>query len=411
MQILSEAAHLEVPTTATIEAVERQWAYLGYDRQPPNFVIDLSGCRFIEVATLLYLLGRLRGRAQHHLPTTFRLPRALDISTHDTDADQDADRDAARSVRNILRTWKFPEAVRDVTGTAFRELVDKADHEFFGENKGSMSAIGNTLPADFYPIRSYVRGQVPFDKRLAKREADRWVTDSYVLRVLNRRLAITGVGRRVSTHIINEGVMNAIRHPRAELLLTACRWDKAGRHLTVVIYDDGESVLDTLAKAVRDGYEVRAETLPSLEHHYLIERSELAPASRNEQPLKPLRLTSSYALTPESDEYEVLAAAFMPGITRDPYRKSDDIDTHPDAVNEDAANARPGMGLAVLLNSALDVFGGQVALRTNYFFLNARKGRQPDGADYRFRILKYPPISGLFHGNLMTIRLPLGENA
>lgn len=421
---MNAEAVLVLPPSATVEALERAWMEQSDEKQPDALVLDMSECRFIEASSLAYILGRLRARAGHHLSTSFRLPRAATSTdqlvgsgggaahspvgplTADPGSNEPAtDLVRARRVRDTLRDYHFDRAVRRVTGEAFKRLVPHEDHEFFGEGLQS-NPPDETLPSDFFPFRVFDDKSTRLDRSLAQREADRWTEDPYVLRVLNRHLAAKDLGRRVATHIVNEAVMNAIRHPKASQIFTACRYDRAGRHLTILIYDDGDSVLNTLARAVRDGYKVRATTTPSLDRRYevAVEHVELGTAEVVHD--DEFELKSDHVLATDSTDAQILSAAFLPGITRDPDRDDGDTDTHPDAIDDNPDFAGPGMGLSVLLNSAADVFKGQVSLRSGNYFMNAKASRKKD-VDYRIKVRQYPRVAGLFDGNLLTIRLPL----
>ena len=63
------------------------------------------------------------------------------------------------------------------------------------------------------------------------------------------------------------------------------------------------------------------------------------------------------------------------------------------------------MGLYVLTNTVIDVFGGELSFRTGNLFLNVKDN--PKGRGYLAKIKRYgqwyPPISG----NMLTVRLPI----
>jgi anti-sigma regulatory factor (Ser/Thr protein kinase) len=365
----------------------------------------------MEPASLAYILGRVRGRSANGLATHFRLPRLdpEELSRLDAFPVSGGDvglrtKDRALIVRNVLRKYNFPQAVRDATGLAFNKLVDENDLGFFGET--SSGAPDETFSAEFIAFKVYASSGASFDRKLAVDEAERWV-EPYIVRVLNRHLKAKDVGRRVSTHIVNEGVMNAIRHPKAGILITACQFDKAGKHLTILVYDDGASVLDTLAKVVRDGYRVRSDSTPAKQRTYQVVDEILLPGAIKAVVRGELEIKSDHVLSTLSPDFEILAAAFLPGVTRTPFRSPGDVDSHKEAIDEDESLGKPGMGLSVLLNNAVDVFGGQVSLRSGYHFVNAKAGDRSQRTDYRIKVREYPRVSGLFHGNLLTIRLPL----
>ncbi len=66
------------------------------------------------------------------------------------------------------------------------------------------------------------------------------------------------------------------------------------------------------------------------------------------------------------------------------------------------------MGLHVLVNTVVDVFGGSLAFRTGSLFMNIRRAdRSDDEAKYRAKIARASDAVPPFLGNMLTIRLPI----
>jgi hypothetical protein len=84
---------------------------------------------------------------------------------------------------------------------------------------------------------------------------------------------------------------------------------------------------------------------------------------------------------------------------------------HSEVEEQQGGRALPGMGLFVLVDVVLSIFRGAVAFRTGRFFMNVRnpsgKERELHGAKYRVKIVRDPQQTPPFHGNMVTVRLPL----
>src|SRR6266498_2792970 len=124
------------PKIATAGELERAWdkefrACLG--RRPEQVRIDLSQCEFIDVAGLILLIAYLGRLYREKVALELRLPRD-------------------RRVRDFLRVWDFPTAIRDAVGCSFRSLVSHGDIQYFGESRavtsmfyaGSLATIEGT---------------------------------------------------------------------------------------------------------------------------------------------------------------------------------------------------------------------------------------------------------------------------
>ncbi len=123
--------------------------------------------------------------------------------------------------------------------------------------------------------------------------------------------------------------------------------------------------------------------------------------------------------TKTSDE-EILLASFFPGVSRDLNRQID-------LFNQNM----PGIGLSYLINTIVNILGGEIAVRTSYYFINigeADKGDKIKYIDQHFSNVKDKPkqkdifpnefyyaakIKKLsnkmpkFLGNMITVRIPI----
>src|SRR5262245_19785900 len=95
----SEVAQLRVDADGTIGSVETAvHEFFRHTSQEPSFLeLDLSSCEYIEVSSLIYFISFIKSRLNRGLYTYVRIP-------------------VSETVRDFLRIWEFPRAVRQATG-------------------------------------------------------------------------------------------------------------------------------------------------------------------------------------------------------------------------------------------------------------------------------------------------------
>lgn len=382
--------------------IDKSHNYLNRER----LVIDFSKCYFIEVAALLYILSLVKNRSEYNRETLFCLPQK-------------------KLVRDFFRVWRFPEALASVTNTPFRSLMySKKDLIYFGEsvdiNKLNYAGIitqdpngiiHRLLSSRFFSITGIevgneytdIKTQIRKGVRVALDESKRW-RESLIYFVLQQQLG--DPAEYVHSRVIYETITNAVRHPKAETVKTASvllqNKTKTGykAHLSIVVWDDGINMIDTLSGAVEKGVSIRYPNNIDINFQLILENAKGEIISKK---IKKSDFTPSL----DSSEVDYLAATIFPGISSDimghTHWKNPDLT---DGENNSLYN--PGMGLYVLVNAIVDIFGGQVAFRTKNYFMNIRKATVKN-AKYRIKIRKYDKNTNNFSGNLITIRLPLGN--
>jgi len=170
-------------------------------------------------------------------------------------------------------------------------------------------------------------------------------------------------------------------------------------HLTILFRDDGESAINTLETAIRQGKTIRSTNSPELRAGYEVTiENEHGSQEQNDY-------WSDF--TPDSTTREelILFSTLLPGVTRDVTGAGHVVD--PEVTRDQQILGMPGMGLFVLTSEAIDVFGGTVSIRTKHLFLTIQAAHRRDSVRYAVKIRRfgawYPP----FLGNMMTVRLPL----
>lgn len=376
--------------------------------------LNFSKSEFIEIATLVLLVATITARKRCGFDTIIKLP------------------DSKRT-RDFLRLWSFPETIRIVTGIGFRRIASKKEDDvYFGENNEGFEqnsyskayevndeGIRRLTSTRFFSLETYElarninvrvsdQDQGIIKKRnntkFVEQESGRW-NGELIRSVLNRQLQ--GPGGYVSSRIVFESMTNAVRHANACFIVAGSMKDEPGMAgksgaFTLVYWDDGDSMIDTLKSALIQGKPIKTMAFM------------LPPAVFKLQIIKDGALFSEESVssdfTPnktESDEKLLLATTF-PGITRDVTAKGH---ASPELKKNHPEYDAPGMGLHILLNTVVDVFGGSVAFRTKNHFMSIKKDNTASEARYLAKIRVFPTDSTTFVGNMLTIRLPIKRHA
>jgi len=377
------------PAAGHIGALDRGWPQKWPVVDVP-VVLDLTDCRFIELASLIYLSSRIAQHARRGGAISLRLPRE-------------------RKVRDFFRDWDFPHTLFDSSGLRFQEIVASNDRHYFGERRREIAKTDawswyadQSFPSHMFPIQTFFSRSTEYGRHLAAMQSERW-QGPYVLAVLDRYL--NGHGKRVATHIVFEAIMNAVRHPQATLIQFASHYTPPGRsgvgHLTLVVWDDGKGIVPTLRAATLAG-DLRTSPDAMLHRQFETRILRFDGTKSNET------VSSKDAPTTTTPNPLLLLSALFPGVTSLPGRQYGDA--HPDVGQDQPALKEPGMGLFVLLNTAVDVFGGEVAVRTSDLFMNIKRTDGTATTDnlppLQAKIAESSPNSN-FMGNMLTIRLPI----
>ena len=392
----------KLPTTATVAALEEALLQVSREMgaEPDRLDVDLTQCDYVEPAALVYFLSVLAARRGKRLETRLCLPRSKDV-------------------RDFLRVWNFPAAVRHVAGQSFSALVPPEDLQFFGENPtpATMKYAGRLLDEGverlvsdkFFALMTFLPEQIRSRTRLVVNESARW-EEKLVRSVLATHL--NGPDGYVASRIVFESMMNAVRHPRARHIVTTSKFDAPGEcqadskgHLTLIYWDDGTSMFTTLMEAIIAGKEVRSTTVPELSAGY-----QLTIVDENGVRQPPSLVNSDLVPNRSMPRPVVLLSTLFPGVTCDVTGTGHEV--HEELRRARPEYALPGMGLAALVNAVVDVFSGNLAVRTLDFFMSVKKAYKKDkGAKYRAKIALFDPKIGNFLGNMLTIRLPLRDKA
>ncbi|MFS4491842.1 hypothetical protein [Maribacter sp. 2308TA10-17] len=438
--IEKENSYLEIalPEYSYVGRVEKHFHEI-YDSNSYSrtLVISFEDVSYIQLTTLVFLAQLIYKREKTNLRTRIKRPLENDV-------------------RIFLFTWRFYEIIEELTG--------KSIHQFFVNqsietSKPTFLIDGVTyfvdLSKDFFSkyykeeqLKSLVKKGFfslicePFkeekQKLLAlKKQRRKWTTEKLITDVLQKNLIEKQpIGNLLANTIIFECLTNAANHPSSNNLVIGSFYDytknsrsKTGkRYYTVVLWDNGDSIIKTLTDSILDLKNIRAEESfkvakkANLKSWFRIVRKNYNNEVENED------LFFNYLPNKNSSPDEILLSSFFPGISRMPNNDlSENTVTHSDFDTTSGS----GLGLSLLLKAVIKDLQGSIHLRTDDYLLEitpARKGgaiehndllffkrKYENGAedvDFKCKcsLRKYETNELKFMGNMITVKLPLEES-
>jgi hypothetical protein len=396
---------LKIPSDATVGSIENavDCFFRSLSAEPQSLELDLSACEYVEVPSLIYFIALIKNRLNKGLYTTLRLP-------------------GSDMVRDFLRAWEFPRAVRQATGIPFHKFVVEEDRHYFGERQHSANVrytgwvldrqVDRLLSDRFFAITTFPINRSTSPARIVLDETQRWEAQ-LVKSVLKKHLI--GPEGYFANRVIFESMTNALRHPSANIIQTGSRFDiryndegkPSTKYFTMAFWDDGESIITTLKRAIEGGLKVRSADTPDLYRTYRVIRE-----SSDGVKTEPEDVISNYLPDRTTTDELLLLSATFPGITRDVI--GEDHLAPMISIDTEKSLMLPGMGLYVLTNCVVDIFGGTLAFRTKDFFMNIKRTsewskKRGDNSHYRVKIKRFSEQAPSFLGNMLTIRLPLRD--
>ncbi|MBI5674423.1 MAG: hypothetical protein HZC48_01180 [Nitrospirae bacterium] len=386
---VSDRMNIPFSENVTLEHLDRRFSYYsskGDNKQ--SLVLDFSKSEFIEPSCLIYLISLLINRTRNDRETILKLPRL-------------------KKVRDFLRSWSFPDTIKNTTGLSFWAIVTEEDRSYFGENPSlnEQTYAGKLfnhygkwerILQNYLPILELCNTGDSFNVGRALTEANRWKRE-VISSVLEKHLY--GPHGFFASRIVFEAIMNAVRHPNASIILTtSClRIDKGQNkgQMAITWWDDGKSMIDTLREVLNNGNALTRGAINIIDKYRLV--CEYIDGNKTE----PVILTSDLIPDKTISDLHLLLAATFPGITCD--LKGE---THVPSP-ETAANpilSSPGMGLYLLINAACNVYHGSVSFRTKGYFMEIKPAKS-DSYGYEVNARYYS--SAQFLGNMLTVNLPL----
>ncbi len=362
-------------------------------------LLDLSRATYVDQEVLLYLVALIDQRKRQRQPTSLALPS------------QDATVD-------FLRAWQLPEAIRAVTNRAFESFLDEHDRKIFSALQRVPSRYlqvvnvpgggrETLLPASFFAITPVRLGDSA--QAAASLVRDAWL-DEHVKGVLENHLGT--YADRIGPNVLHEAVLNAASHPGAEFAYTSSQLDshaspdgtKTRRELVLVIWDDGDSFVQTLLRAWRE-----LGTVRSAAYGTVVDNFALSISDRRTGELRHLRLSSGDELSAASPE-ELMLSAFFLGVTCQPQesRTEDEAEESYSRIPEDwlptPVRTATGLGLHIMRKTVIDLFGGSIYYASGPFRMRVAAG---DAESYQARLTRLRDTDPQLKGNLLVARLNL----
>lgn len=428
--------NIEFPQAAVVGVADRliEEFYRLNGAEPAHLCIDFRSSTFIEIATLQLITSHILRRYRLGCATKLRLPAG----------------DAGLNARHFLRRWSYADVFETLFRTKkFAHFVDRADRRYFagsptggdpGDPYAGAVVRHSTREGEisyrkeayrFFGFRTWLLSDDMDKRQFVEQERKRWKdADPLIAETLNRRLKAPVTPDAAAEHsrvnserlvvgrIVFQAITNALRHARASVLQASShmveriviggavdkRAAKTDTFFTLVYWDDGESMYATLRRALEAGLPISHPT--RMTAAYLID------ARKPTEPDRKAHIISSTVVpTNASSDEELLISTIFPGITCDV--KDAERLASLGLEEDDPRLAVPGHGLFVLIQTAVELFGGSVAFRTGNFFMNISgltekrwqqqrvEGPRPS---YKIKINRSEPA---FLGNMVTVRLPL----
>lgn len=379
-------------------AIDNAWREYQITAHPADPVIlDFSSANYVEHDALLFLGGIIGFRTHRGLETMLELP-------------------SSDSALDFLRAWLFPEFLAQVGGGSLADVLTPQSLERLRRSTapsrymqvtqrpgGGYERLLQKSQFEITPVRMDVNPD-----RAATILQDKWLERHFVS-ILNRLFMGEGRGRakRIATHIVLECVMNSVQHPGATMAYTSSQIirDPSGRPrwFEWCIWDDGEAMPLTLRSGLR-----RFGTIRSAAFGITHGRFEVEQFSQSGR--KVSRVLKWEDQDIPGDTVSLGMAAFMPGVTsnptpRSPQRYSAEARAEIGELVPADLLVEGGLGLYVVLRTALSTFDGEIRYSTGNYRYYLSKSEAPQA--YRARVYHRIGHAWPVKGNLLTIRLPL----
>lgn len=394
---------IELPEYSAIGAVEKTFdLFFQSHRENTDFkklVISLVNVAWIDISTLTFLISITYKRNKENKITKYILPKSNNPKKTD--------------VLIFLHTWRFFEVLQEITGVKIQEyLHDPRSFESIicfvpiTNKDGSTDEVVEETPRYLNLAKDYFRKfyqddeglkSLHFDKNFfpliskpfkslseksqtLKETLTEWNKDSLIVSVLESNLNSKNsskdegqmireanqmsIQNKLAHDVIKESLTNSIKHPNADLLTISSYFDKSGKHFTIVIWDNGSSIVQSLRSGLKNHGTIRNSTnsINDLNPSYF-----LTDGTENQRDLDAIDVDSKLFFsddlpTLDDPDWRFLLASFYPEVTSKPTQISN-FPVDLEQQTEDAFGDKTGMGLTVLLDSIIKVFDGTVTVR------------------------------------------------
>jgi ABC-type transporter Mla MlaB component len=380
-----------VPTGEKVdqEVVQRLFLRTAVVGEEVLLSIDLRQAQRFDTVGLAYLLALIRIRARNDRLTRIELPE---------------------QTGGLIQLDKkgFLEAARAMAGAPLRLLLPLLDVERLvelqsrrGDEVSHASSDANFLLAylrskGHFTFRAYSLESAVSKVRMVDDELRRW-TEPLALALLGKHLK--GAAEwDVARVVVHELLANVQEHPHASVVLVGSEMNlpersapSAPAELTIVIWDDGHSIIETLRQALVSRGTIRAADPPHIDRYRMC-HPDRGPAAGDAR-----IISSDWSPDLYADEEELLLASILPGISRKSYD---------DGATERERDTFSGYGLYFFSRHVIDVFNGSFELHSGKTELRVEAEPDPEhGARYRASFRSRSAESAIT-GNMIIARLP-----
>jgi hypothetical protein len=404
--------------------------YSGKHPVANSLLIDFADASYIDITVLVNFISLFIRRREKQQTTYLGIPKD-------------------KKVRDFLRIWRFPEAFYDATTTRFVDILVEEDQQYRGEPPTTYTGLGRGLNAltfdrdwrpgsqgkrNFFEFTSYKLGphqQSIFGSPaglLPRLEAERW-NNTLIKQILGKYLLQEGEADDVARVVIYESISNAVRHPRASIMLTTSVFQSAKRtvldvltqkdsqhmekesngHLRILIWDDGESIADTLSPLVRGKKPVRAYWMDP----FMYDKIFLQMRDYKQRRVREMTVDQKKDPPFDAPEELILLSSLFPGVSRSVSEHVEDVEPYEADSKKNLVSwaYRQGVGLYALTKTALDSYQGSLLIRSGDHRLLIEPAhdtiRVKKKVRYKAKITRYPTKFPTFKGNLLVIQLPI----
>lgn len=364
-----------------------------------HLVFDLSDVSYLEHDALVFLGALVRERQALGAATYFRLP-------------------TRPRVVKFLRAWNWPGFIAAIQGSDFINWVtdDQVDEVAAWSDLPDAYVSVEEVPGLGRAIMIHRRhlaivqiAALGEPNRASMLARDNYLEEQFVA-ILDRVLAREG--RRIGGIVVEEAVRNASSHANARIAFTSFQFvessEKYGREVSsvsLVVWDDGDSIAQTLGNAYERGQEVFVAPYGEFDEAFEVR---LIRADGGEE----IRLvTAGDKQMPVGTPWLVIAA-FMAGVTSDPlgeFAGSEGRSPNLQGALPDSLRPIGGMGLFYIRRNVIDLFDGVIRYQFADYRVSMRKGSSSD--TYRVLIQHRPQDSWRISGNLFSFEIPAAQYA
>lgn len=410
--------------------------YKDKDYKSP-LIIDLSQVLYIQITTLVYLAQIVYKRELDSLKTFLGLPVSdeVRIFMFTWRFFEIIEELTGKNIFNYIvgNQKKFPPAKFNIEGTTFYLNINK---DYFDKHYNE-EQLKNLVKKGFFSLICE-----PFkeenQKYLAlKKQKRTWSTEKLITDILQKNLLEdVAIGSLLANTIIVECLTNAANHPDSDHLVIGSFYDFTNKEkvltgnkskknfFTIVIWDDGDSIINTLLDPINlnssiratDSFEVAKKS--GYKPWFRIVRNNYTSNSNNES------LFYDFLPTKESGNDEILLSSFLPGISRKPINKKEGTE------ESYISSSGTGLGLTQLLKAVIKDLNGSIHVRTSDYLLEIIRARAGGGIAYndmlfyknlslnekkevdfycKSELTLYNTKDISFKGNMITIKIPLNS--